>query len=162
MWGEDLSVELLRKVFRNLQVWRALYESEGIDTIRNDGVELVIWDIELLLHHSQLVLPDRQAQAILLFLVENRSEEEVAIWMGIDPQNPVGMYATSGLKRLVELIQEGRIEWRRWHGTSEVRGPCSPRIRSNGADHAGPVAESGIQLQVGHPDSSQRGRSSST
>ena len=91
MWGEDLTVELLRRVFRNLKVWRSLYESEGLDTIRSDGVELSIWDVELLLRQSQRVLTPRQAQAIMLFLVENHSEEEVAIWMGIDPGNPVGM-----------------------------------------------------------------------
>lgn len=136
MWGEELTVELLRNTFRNLQLWRALYEAQGLETIRCDEIELHIWDIELLLDVSQRELPVRQSQAILLFLVENKSEEEVAIWMGIDPRNPVGMYATSGLTRLIDLVQAGYIEWRSWRGANAVRRAQGTGTGSRRPDHA--------------------------
>ena len=136
MWGDDLTVELLRNTFRNLQLWRALYEAQGLETIRCENVELHIWDIELLLNASQHELPVRQAQAIQMFLVENMTEEEVARWMGIDPRNPVGMYATSGLTRLIELVQSGYIEWRSWRGTDAVWRAQGTGAGSRRSDHA--------------------------
>ena len=39
------------------------------------------------------------------FLVGNRRERDVAIMMGINPSNPIGMAATDGLVRLIEMVQ---------------------------------------------------------
>ena len=147
MWGEELTVELIRNTFRNLQLWRALYEAQGLETIRCESIELHIWDVELLLNVSQSELPVRQAQAILLFLVENKSEEEVAVWMGIDPRNPVGMYATSGLTRLIELVQAGYIEWRSWRGANAVWRAQSAGNGSRRVDHAGAGQEPVVLIQ---------------
>lgn len=54
-------------------------------------------------------LPVRQQQAIELFLVWNMPEEEAALAMGLTKTNPIGMYATSGLGRLLNLMDEGYL-----------------------------------------------------
>lgn len=54
-------------------------------------------------------LPLRQQQAIELFLVLNLPEDEAALRMGLSRTNPVGMYATSGLTRLLKLMDEGYL-----------------------------------------------------
>lgn len=109
---DDLTVDVLRGLFRNLLYWRSLVENtvsgtNGLDveSITNDGVTWVIWDIERLYEVSQKHLPKRQAQAIHMFLVMNMREREVARLMGISESNPIGMYATDGLKRLIEMVQ---------------------------------------------------------
>ena len=97
----------LRELFRHLQAFRALYETEGIDTVQGpDGEEYVIWDIEYLLEQTGC-LPPRQRQAIHLCLIENRKEKDAAVIMGVSPTNPVAMYATSGLEKLVALVEQG-------------------------------------------------------
>lgn len=64
-----------------------------------------------LLDHNKAnpCLPLRQQQAIELFLVLNLPEAEAAVRMGLAPTNPVGMYATSGLTRLLKLMDEGYL-----------------------------------------------------
>lgn len=61
-----------------------------------------------LLDHDKLnpCLPRRQQQAIELFLIQNVLEEEAAVMMGVSPTNPVGMYATAGLERLLKLLDQ--------------------------------------------------------
>lgn len=54
-------------------------------------------------------LPLRQQQAIELFLVLNMPEKDAAIAMGLTQTNPVGMYATSGLTRLLKMMDSGQI-----------------------------------------------------
>lgn len=54
-------------------------------------------------------LPLRQQQAIELFLVLNLPEDEAALAMGLARTNPVGMYATSGLTRLLKLMDTGYL-----------------------------------------------------
>jgi hypothetical protein len=104
-----LSVGVLRELFRNLQAWKSLFESEGIDVLCGpDGQEWCLWDVEYL--YSQLdQLPRRQRQAIQLGLIENIKERDVAIIMGVSPTNPVFAYAASGIERLIELIYDGRL-----------------------------------------------------
>lgn len=102
-----ITVTVLRELFRNLQAFHAVFESDGIDTIIGpDGTEWCLWDLEYL--HKQLpVLPPRQRQAIELCLVQNIKESEAAVMMGVSPTNPVAMYATSGLTKLIAMIEAG-------------------------------------------------------
>ncbi len=104
-----LDVATLREVFRNLQQFRAIYESHGVDTITAPGGEdICLFDIEYL--YKQLHrLPLRQRQAIELCLVQNIKETEVAVMMGVSPTNPVASYATSGLQKLLVLIYTGEL-----------------------------------------------------
>lgn len=97
----ELTVGTLRELFRNLLWWRSLYEADGVDTLPTpDGGTISLWDVNFL--YSRIVLlPPRQRQAIQLCLIENIREREAAIQMGVSPTNPVAMYATSGLEKLV-------------------------------------------------------------
>jgi hypothetical protein len=100
-----LTVELLREVLRNLASWRSINQSDGIDIITcPDGQELHIMDIEFVYRLTQQVLPIRQKQAIRLCLLNGLTEEEAAAIMKIDTQNPVAMYATSGLETVIHMI----------------------------------------------------------
>ncbi|MGW7100344.1 sigma factor-like helix-turn-helix DNA-binding protein [Streptomyces sp. NPDC054838] len=113
-----IPVRVLRELFRHLQAWNALYESEGKDTIKGpDGTEYCIHDISRLYiqavdgkdKNGKHLLSPRQRQAIQLFLIQNRSEREVARLMGVSEDNPVASYATQGLARINELIALGQI-----------------------------------------------------
>ncbi|MFD7835549.1 hypothetical protein [Streptomyces sp. NPDC059761] len=113
-----IPVRVLRELFRHLQAWNALYESEGKDTIKGpDGTEYCIHDITRLYNEAvdgkdrngKHLLSPRQRQAIQLFLIENRAERDVARIMGVSEDNPVASYATQGLTRLNELISLGLI-----------------------------------------------------
>lgn len=103
-----IEVRLLRELFRNLQLFRAIHEDDGLDTITIDGDSWCIYDLEYLygeLHR----LPNRQAQAIELCLVRNLREEDAARIMGVSPTNPVAMYASEGLKKIVTMIESGLL-----------------------------------------------------
>ena len=104
-----ISVTVLRELFRNLQEWESLYESDGIDTITgHDGQEYSLWDIKYL--HEQLPkLPKRQREAITLYLIQNMREADAAVEMGVSPTNPIGIYATVGLKKLIGMIEAGEL-----------------------------------------------------
>lgn len=73
------------------------------------GIEINLWDIQYLYEQTSR-LPRRQRQAIQLCLVENRKEVDAAIIMGVSPTNPVAMYATSGIAKLLIMIDEGKLE----------------------------------------------------
>jgi hypothetical protein len=93
-----------------LILFRDVYEQTQEDTIRGpDGVELSLWDLEYLYEQLPIVLPSRQYQAIEWFLVQGYKEEEVAEMMGTAPTNPIGVYATAGLKQILRLISEGEL-----------------------------------------------------
>lgn len=110
MVSDELSVEVLREMFRSLQAWRSLYEAEGVDILCGpDGTEWALWDIELLYEMSQDLLSSRQKQAIRYCLYENLSEAKAAAKMGADESNPVTMYASSGLEVLVHLSHIGML-----------------------------------------------------
>ncbi|QDN94899.1 hypothetical protein FNV58_00800 (plasmid) [Streptomyces sp. RLB1-9] len=113
-----IDVRVLRELFRHLQAWNTLYETEGMDTITGpDGTEYCIHDIVHLYKNAverrgengKHLLSPRQREAIQLFLIENRPEREVARLMGVSEDNPVASYATQGLVRLNELIKAGVI-----------------------------------------------------
>jgi hypothetical protein len=103
-----LTVDVLREAFRHIEAWRAIYETEGIDVIHLNGQELCLWDLEYLLTKLD-GLPKRQREAIDLFLVQNYKEKEAAVMMGVSEENPIGMYATSGLIKLVKWVNEGSL-----------------------------------------------------
>lgn len=105
-----LTVELLRSLLRSLPMFRAMHEDHGLDCVTGPGgVVWSLWDIEALFDATQEVLPLRQAQAIRLFLVEGMYEADAAERMGVSRTNPVGMYATDGLTRIVALVEDRRI-----------------------------------------------------
>ncbi|MGW9067857.1 hypothetical protein ACWGQT_00195 [Streptomyces yangpuensis] len=113
-----IPVRVLRELFRHLQAWNALYETEGKDTIKGpDGTEYCIHDITRLYieavegkdENGKHLLSPRQRQAIQLFLIENHPERDVARLMGVSEDNPVASYATQGLVRLNELIALGIV-----------------------------------------------------
>lgn len=104
-----LTVTVLREMFRNLQAFRSYYESEHEDTIRDHlAREWCLWDLEYL-YEQRIVLSPRQCQAIELCLFENMTEEAAAIAMGVSPTNPVAMYATDGLRKLVAMVESGEL-----------------------------------------------------
>lgn len=120
-----LNVTILREAFRNIQQWRVLYEETGIDTLTFDNDELSLWDIEYLI--AQLWrLPLRQGQSIQSCLIDNLTERGAAIAMGCDPENPVAVYATNGIVKLLALIEAGELPLFK----SRVEIPTNHRGRS--------------------------------
>lgn len=92
-------------------MFRATFEDSGLDSVRGPhGAVWTLWDIEALYEASQEVLPAKQAQAIRLFLVEGLFEADAAERMGVSRTNPIGMYATDGLNRIVKLVEDRRIK----------------------------------------------------
>lgn len=105
-----INVRTLRELFRHLQAWNALYETEGKDTLTGpDGTDYCLHDIVYLYQHGVPRLSPRQRQAIQLFLIENKPERTVARIMGVSEDNPVASYATQGLVRLNEMIERGDL-----------------------------------------------------
>jgi hypothetical protein len=126
--GETPDVGILRELFRNLLAFEALFETEGIDTIRSpEGLEVSLWDLRYLHSHLYDLLPTRMAQAIELVLVQNRLEREACDMMGVSRKTPIGKYATQGLKKLA-VQMETREAWRfrKTNGSVEVREALSP------------------------------------
>lgn len=104
-----LSVPLLREVLRNYQGWRSLYEAREVgDTLADGDYSITLWDIEYLIENLR-VLPPRQRQAIQFCLIENMREQDAAVRMGVSPTNPVSMYATSGLTKIVSMVRAGAL-----------------------------------------------------
>jgi len=104
-----LSVKVLRELFRNIQQFRALFEAEGIDELTApDGEVYSLFDLEYLYGEIHR-LPSRQHQAIELCLVQNMRESDAALTMGVSKTNPVAMYATSGLEKLLVFVQSGDL-----------------------------------------------------
>jgi hypothetical protein len=101
-------VNELKALFRNLQQLRSLYMAEGIDEISTpSGERWSLWDLEYLYSSASKVTSPRQAEAVTLCLVENRTEAEAAVQMGISETNPVAIYATQAIARLCEAIDAG-------------------------------------------------------
>jgi hypothetical protein len=113
----DLTVDLLRSLFKNLQQFRAYHEDAGLEVITGPGgVQWSIWDVEALYEASQSMLSPRQAQAIRMFLVEGMFEADAAERMGVSRTNPIGMYAADGLVRLITLVDDRMIRGFRYGG----------------------------------------------
>lgn len=106
---KEMTVDGLRTMLRGMLAWRDLFDQFGtpIYSVTDQyGTEWSIHEVERLYLLSQSMLTVRQAQAIRYFLVDNMREEDVAIAMGILPSNPIGLYATEGLRRLVEMANQ--------------------------------------------------------
>ena len=104
-----LTTGLVREMFRHLQAFRDAYSDHGVDLITWDGVGWSLWDIEALYESSQTLLSPRQAQAIDLFLVQGMFESQAALVMGVSSTNPIGMYATDGINKLIRLVNDHRV-----------------------------------------------------
>lgn len=105
-----LDVATLRELFRNLPAFRALYEARGFDVVHSpNGETYTLWDVEYLYEQVNR-LARRQRQAIQLFLVEDMREREAAEEMGLSPTNPIGMYVTDGLTRIIDWYEHGELE----------------------------------------------------
>jgi len=120
---KDPAISELRELFRYLQDFRAVYEATGLDEIRTPyGNNWSLWDLEYLYQASQLHLTPRQKQAISLCLVHNMRERDAAEAMGVSPTNPVMMYATLGIRRLLDMISNGDLDFfRASDPTSDTR-----------------------------------------
>lgn len=107
----DPAITEMRELFRSLSELRVAYETSGLEEmISPSGNRWSLWDIEYLYEKSQELLTLRQKQAITLCLVHNMREKQAAHEMGVSPTNPVMMYATLGIRRLLDMIEEGRFE----------------------------------------------------
>lgn len=120
----DPRVNSLKLLFRNLLLLRSFYESDGIAEIDTPNRQTwSLWDIEYLYREAMRrptgnkeydrehpTLPLRQQQAIELFLVLGMPEKVAALRMGLTETNPVGMYATAGLTKLLKFLDEGRLK----------------------------------------------------
>lgn len=107
---KDPKISELRELFRHLLEFRSVYEATGLEEISTHyGNTWSLWDLEYLYEKSKTLLTPRQAQAITLCLVHNRKEKDAARDMGVSPTNPVMMYATLGLRRLLDLIESGEL-----------------------------------------------------
>ena len=100
----------LRELLRHMQALRSLYEAEGIDEIPLPGGEsITLWDLEYLLEEIHTRLPPRQREAIDLCLVQGMREVDAAVTMGVSATNPVAMYATAGLRKILVLVEAGQL-----------------------------------------------------
>lgn len=118
----DPEITELRELFKNLLDFRSLFQEYGIEEFPSStGRMWSIWDLEYLYERcSELTL--RQRQAITLCLVHNMREKDVAAVMGVKESNPVGMYATLGLRRLLDMIERGAFDrFRNSEVTPELR-----------------------------------------
>jgi hypothetical protein len=108
---KDPAISELRELFRNLIEFRAEYEESGADEIISTlGRKWTLWDLEYLLAMSERHLTLRQRQVITLCLVHNVRERDAAVAIGVSETNPVMMYATLGLRRLLDLIEQGALD----------------------------------------------------
>jgi len=115
-----VDIATLRELFRHLQAFQALRESENLTEITAPNGEVhSIYDIEYL-YSCRTMLSKRQRQAIELFLYQNIRERDVARLMGVAETNPIAIYATQGLSRLCELIKQGELSGYRSHEPSGV------------------------------------------
>jgi DNA-directed RNA polymerase specialized sigma24 family protein len=102
-------VGVLRELLRNYRAFRAAYEADGLDTITGpDGTPYCLHDLTYLISQLDRLSP-RQRQAIHLCLLDNVKEVDAARIMGVSETNPVAMYATLGLKKLIEMIRMGEL-----------------------------------------------------
>lgn len=105
-----LDVKLLRELFRNLVAFRSFYEATGQDYINGPTGDLwSLWDLERL-YALTSKLSTRQRQSIDMCLILGYREVDAAVAMGLSPTNPVAMYATDGLRKIVVMANSGHLE----------------------------------------------------
>lgn len=106
---KDPRISELRELFRYLQEFRATYEDTGVDELRTPlGDTWSLWDLEYLYAQTHR-LSIRQQQAISLCLIHNIREKDAARMMGVSVTNPVMMYATLGLRKLLDMVEAGEL-----------------------------------------------------
>lgn len=103
-------VNVHRDLIRNLQQWHSYYENQEVTDVLvgSDGKGYCLWDVDRFYEH-RLTLPPQQATAIRLCLYENALEREAAVRMGVSPTNPVLIYATVGLTKLLALAYRDEL-----------------------------------------------------
>lgn len=132
-YDPPLTVGILRELLRNLQAWESLFEETHRATLRGPGgVEYHLDDIRYL-YSCRVLLSARQKQAIELCLYENTKEKDAALLMGVSPTNPVAMYATNGLVRLLEMIAAGALPRYHHRPSSPSRTPTEEHSEQEGA-----------------------------
>lgn len=104
-------VSELRDLFRYLSDFRATFEATGLEVITTPyGNTWSLWDLEYLYRIACERLTKRQQQAITLCLIHGVREVDAAEMMGVSITNPVMMYASLGLQRLIDMIDYGEID----------------------------------------------------
>lgn len=106
----DPKISELRELFKYLQEFRVVFRDSGTEEIKTPyGSSWSIWDLEYLYQQcDRLTL--RQRQAITLCLVHGMREKDAAVAMGVSATNPVMMYATLGLRRLLDMVEDGELD----------------------------------------------------
>jgi hypothetical protein len=99
-----------REMIRNLQAWTSGFESQEVPEVlvAGDGNEYCLWDIKAF-YESRGDLPERMRQAIEMCLYYNMLERKAAEAMGLNPTNPVSIYANVGIARLLSWSFQGKI-----------------------------------------------------
>lgn len=95
---------------RNLQAWRSLFEAHEVPDllVASDGRSYCLWDIEYF-YEQRFRVPPQQHRAIELCLYENVLEKNAAVMMGVAETNPVAVYATVGLCKLLSMAYLGDL-----------------------------------------------------
>lgn len=103
-------VNRYRELIRNLQSWRSLFEALEVPDVLTDpsGREVALWDIEYF-YEQRTRLPEQMRTAIELCLFENVLEREAAKRMGTSESNPVSVYATVGVTKLLRMARDGEL-----------------------------------------------------
>lgn len=104
----------LRNLLKTYGQFRVYYEEGEVEDtlIGPDGEEYSLWDLQRMIEVLVPKLPPRMAEAIDLFLVQGMREVDAAIAMGLSPTNPVAMYASEGLSKLVQWTNDDLL-WAR-------------------------------------------------
>ena len=71
-------------------------------------MEYQLHDIQYL-YECRSMLSPRQMEAIEMCLYRDIREKDVSLLMGVSPTNPVAMYATNGLERILAMMNAGKL-----------------------------------------------------
>lgn len=115
-------VNTLRELFRNLQAWHSLYEAREVEdtlTSAETGMTWTLFDVDYL-YEQRSRLPQQMRVVIELYLYQNLLEEETAIRLGVARTNPVAIYATAGLTKLVAMAKGGELSGFHWESKRAV------------------------------------------
>lgn len=101
---ERYHVERLRNVLKHFQMMWSHYESTGTyEFVDSERFTWNVFDLKRLIEGFDDHFPPRQAQALRLHLVEDISEEDCALLMGLRPTSPVAIYVTEALRRFASM-----------------------------------------------------------
>lgn len=99
-----------RELVRNLQAWHSLFESQEAPEVlvASDGRSYSLWDVDCF-YEQRVLLPEQMRRSMELCLYQNVLERDAAVLMGVAATNPVAVYATVGLTRLLSLAYNGEL-----------------------------------------------------